>query len=708
MLVNMPGIDPEDDLAVVPLLRYPFWVEQVPPEITELADEGFDTVVRLPFDQRFSERLGLDKSRWLKEIQTALKDVSDQIVLLLGVFDEVQIEDRAADTSSLIRPQWAQRTVASSGGTRETIRITRNGDLSSRWIVHRRPIPGMAELAGEVAVGWRLSTSSEAALVQAVGREGEGHPSTPFHLFFPTRIASGLPLLLHGYFEVDAARTGFYRGSRERNQTILDSLAHLVADGTHESAVNEEIDLASMANLLAAAGEPEDEAARSFHDKVLALLDDVPWVPVGRIEGAPDSACPRDVFAWKPRITELVSSAFSSDYVARRVALRLPDPELTDVALALIGSRQQYEPPDYWSLVSELCRPGDAPLWAPEEVDARFLALLDLFEALDVEDRSKTESLLADLRGDESSRLLPSAGTDGGRVMLPVPDPSEGVGAGAANLVMARARVASAGTLDPPPELDLAFLPDGLLDNEAAIDRAKPLGVRPFTVDNVLDRLNGIGSSEVDGQRLLRFLWMLLSRERLSPYATVNSAKQADAFDPSRWFWCQPRRADDETGRRTQQRERYLADVPVPRRDGEWRAAGTVAFGEDWAAWLDAEEAAKPTSSSLLRVEAYRAMERLAPGDHCFLASPDQLVALLPAPPPTLGTEGDNWREETSDEATATPSVTPSCSGWVCGRCHQSRRLRTVKSGRKPFPGRDPIASASCKRSTRWEVGHSG
>ncbi len=31
----------------------------------------------------------------------------------------------------------------------------------------------------------------------------------PFHLFFPTRIPSHLPFLLHAYFQVDAGRKGF-------------------------------------------------------------------------------------------------------------------------------------------------------------------------------------------------------------------------------------------------------------------------------------------------------------------------------------------------------------------------------------------------------------------------------------------------------------------------------------------------------------------
>ena len=91
------GIDHEDDLAGIPLLRYPRWIDDVPSEISELMDQGFDTVVRLPFDQRFADRLGLDESEWIATIRSALEGISDQIILLLGTFDEVLVQDRLAE-----------------------------------------------------------------------------------------------------------------------------------------------------------------------------------------------------------------------------------------------------------------------------------------------------------------------------------------------------------------------------------------------------------------------------------------------------------------------------------------------------------------------------------------------------------------------------------------------------------------------------------
>ncbi len=191
---------------------------------------------------RSAERLGLDEDTWLATVRRALDDVSDQILLLLGCFSEVRIEDRLALTEVLVQPEWD----VASGATvpdrnREEVRILRDGQLSSTWRLFRRTLPALDDLAGEVAVGLRcVPAERTASVVPAV----DGGPSTPFHLFFPTRIASGLPFLLHGYFEVDAARTGFYRGSTDRNRAILDELATLVAEVVRDAAEDSAIDLA--------------------------------------------------------------------------------------------------------------------------------------------------------------------------------------------------------------------------------------------------------------------------------------------------------------------------------------------------------------------------------------------------------------------------------------------------------------------------------
>ena len=106
------------------------------------------------------------------------------------------------------------------------------------------------------------------------------NPSAPFHLFFPTRIPSGVPFLLHGYFEVDAARTGFYRGSVERNERIAEALARLAAKALDSAAAAQATDLTALVNLMARAREPEDSLASTFRASLLKHLDNVAWVPL--------------------------------------------------------------------------------------------------------------------------------------------------------------------------------------------------------------------------------------------------------------------------------------------------------------------------------------------------------------------------------------------------------------------------------------------
>src|SRR5439155_16585513 len=130
-------------------------------------------------------------------------------------------------------------------------------------------------------------TGLEGEITIAVPFEADGETSSllrsdtasrPFHLVFPTRILSGTPFLMIGYFEVDAGRTHFYGGSRERNWTLLERLAELVAVAVEDLARSDDAGLVPLVDLLASAPVPEDELARDFREMLLELLDDIPWV----------------------------------------------------------------------------------------------------------------------------------------------------------------------------------------------------------------------------------------------------------------------------------------------------------------------------------------------------------------------------------------------------------------------------------------------
>jgi len=187
--------DIEDPLAAVPILRYPMWVDELPADVAELAADGFDTVIRLPFsdDLRPDPLLGLDE--WLETVRAGFLDLTDQMLLLLGMFERVEIDDLLAGAHALIEPRWENEIVIESATTREFVSVEGNGEPTSRWQLYRRTLNDKGDLSAEIAVGVRIGTDSGQVVAGLPST-----PSTPFHLFFPTRIGSGVPFLLHGYF----------------------------------------------------------------------------------------------------------------------------------------------------------------------------------------------------------------------------------------------------------------------------------------------------------------------------------------------------------------------------------------------------------------------------------------------------------------------------------------------------------------------------
>jgi len=618
--------DIEEPLRAVPILRYPTWVEALPDPVRELANDGFDTVIRLPFNDGLRPDPSMDLDGWLGVVRDALGDLSDEMLLLLGTFDRLEVSDRIAGDEHVVEPKWSPLAAVDAGATRELVTVMHNGSPGSRWRLYRRTLADRSDLSGEIAVGLRYAVDDD-RLLPAV----DGMPSSPFHLFFPTKIGSGLPFLLHGYFEVNAARTGFYDGSAAHNDAVLNELVSLVAVAIADTAAHDAAGMAPLADLLAQGGRPEDIRAQRFHDRALTTLDDVAWVPLEPGPDVPSLTRPSDVLVEeRPELVDRIMEAFPPDYIFRRTGRGVPSRQIGAEGHRFLMERRHPDSPDVWSCLAALLRPGPAGAWGRGEEDQRFRALLDLLAALDLHDRQRSNELLSALRGDTESYLLPVAVGDDGRRLLPVPDVAEGVAGRRSTLVMARTRDLGGVVLEPPAAMDVAFLPDGLLDSEAQVDRAKPLGIRDFTVDNVLDRLRGAESSESDPDAVLRFLWALLLRERRSEFSASTSAERAAEFDPFGWFWCRPGHAG-RTGpdAERQRRRRLLAATRIPARDGQWRPATTLAFGADWADWLEGEACGELTAAVQERIRAYRALEAVHPHDAAMLAPPDVVLSHL-------------------------------------------------------------------------------
>lgn len=615
-----------DPISAVPVLRYPMWVETLPPEVQALANDGFDTVIRLPFDDDLRPEPTLDLDAWVRVVRGALTDLSDQMLLLLGTFDGLEIADRLKGHNQVIKPVWDAETGIAMGATREVVTVTRNGSPTSRWRLYRRTLPDTHDLSGELAVGLRGALDGD-GLVPAVDEA----VAAPFHLFFPTKIGSGLPFLLHGYFEVNAARTGFYDGSAAQNKAILNELAGLVADAVADAAAHDALAVATLPDLLGECAPPEDQGAAAFRAHALHLLDDIAWVPLEAGPDVPDFAKPTELLiAEQPELVDRIAQAFPPSYVFRQTNRGVPSRRIGVAGHRFLMGRRLDGEPDLWESLAALCRPGQEGPWETGEEDSGFGALLELVAALQVSDQTATSDLLAGLRGDPNSCLLPVVSADGGRALLPVPDAGEGVVGRRSRLVMARTRDVGGVVLIPPQAMDVAFLPDGLLSSEAQVDRAKPLGVRDFTVDNVLDRLRGVESSDAEPDALLTFLWALLARETRSEFSTLTAADRAIQFDPSAWFWCRPGHGGSvgpDADR--QRRRRLLSATPLPARDGKWRQAGTLSFGSDWAEWLEAGSCGPDTSASVARATAYRALDAVSPSDAAMIAAPEKLLPYL-------------------------------------------------------------------------------
>lgn len=626
----------DDPLSAVPVLRYPTWTESVPSHVRELAADGFDTVVVLPFDDELRPDRHLDEEAWLRKVRDALGDVTDEMLLLLGTFEEVTIEDRLLGSEPLtVRPErhkGQEPVELGNGATREQVDVTRNGKESTSWLLFRRTLPDGHSLAGELAVGLRVERDGvgRRSLVAA----GAGQSGAPFHLFFPTKIGSGLPFLLHGYFKVNAARTGFYDGAKEHNGAILEALAELVGTAVQDTTGDNRELLAPLADLLGECTLPEDDLASDFRDTALSYLDEVAWVPVERDEGTPGLGKPTALLVAKQtHVIDRVRDTFPTEYVAAKTGLGIPARSIGGAGHEFLVGRLPAAAPGVWGALSELCRPGPGGPWAPGKEDDGFVALTELVAALDVEDSDQTAELLDSLRGDPDSCLLPAMAQGGGRELVAVPGPPE-KGAAARRTVMARTAIRGGGAqedLIPPPSMRVAFLRDGLLTSETEVDRAKPLGVRDFTVNNVLDRMADVESGTGDPDAVLGFVWALLARESASEYGVRTSLRRLNAFDPATSFWCRPgdwQTSENEAGQ--QRRRRLLSTVPLPARNGTWRPAGDLAFGADWAEWIAGGACGELDDPKRTRVRAYRALEAVSPGDADMLGAPQEVLAALP------------------------------------------------------------------------------
>ena len=619
----------------IPILRFPLWDDAPPAWLERVANDngrGFNTVIGLPYDQRFDRTLGVGRDDFLARVRQAFTDVTDEVVLLLSVFGRILVEDELARTAVEITRSEERRATTLPGTALHEVVVRRDGIASSRWWLFERSLPGFDGLLGDLGVAVRLAEEETGRVVPVAPHDDQrdGSSADYFHLFFPTRIRTHLPFLLHAYFEVDAGRKGFAEDRAQENQVRLDGLRALVVDATrHLVASAGTMDLLPLPTLFAAtAGDPEDPLARSFRDALLADLDAEPWVVAGSESGV---ASPRDLLVDdRGDLPRLLPAAFPPEYVRQRIGRAYPltnDPEgLGFLARRSAASRESDDSGIDAATLAELLRPGYAQLWESDH-DAGFRAVLEILD-ITKRDPGMAEAIET-LRADPAAIFIPVLdGSDNRKLRAPGREPAnpddeepEPVGA-----ILARVTSSGESPLVPPKSLGLDFVADGLLDAEGLAGVGAKLGIRPYLTEVIIDALARAGGT-LDEREALPFAWRLLLRER-GKYSIINVLRTATTFEPGRWFWSKADGNTSDAEREDVRRARALAMLRMPARDGSWRPATELAFGADWADWLDARRSLLGASASW-RAEAYRDLEHVAPGAAHLAASPADMAAYL-------------------------------------------------------------------------------
>jgi len=628
----------EDPAAAehVPALLFPFVVDDAD-ERLDGADrfEGgeFDSVVRLPHDARFDADLGLTRDAFVAKCRDAMRGVTDQIVLLLGAFRTVYLEDEEAGP-----PRTITRTEVGStelpGGVvcRETV-IEHDGIERCRWLVFDRSLPGVAGLEGTLVCALRIERSHDGVGAPCQPSIEGGDGGDCLHLFFPTTIPTCLPFLLHAYFRVDAGRKSFADADRARNEALLGELADLGVESVRHLLSREDLDLAGLpAQFAACDGDPKGIVAAA-RERMLAGLDELPWVPVLRpLSAAPARAEPRLLVIERDAgIAEELPSAIPPAHLDARLGLRYPHPAVTRPALDFLARRAGAARGGEAGLTSdmliELLQPGEAGVWPadPGEIDAGFRSLLTVLTAMHGP-KSARGKFLDDADTAAGLRFVPAvqAAAPFRRLREPVPGQQRGV-----SWILARTEAAD-GQAAPPEALAIDFLPDGLLPDMAAVLGAHFLGVREYRSDSVLDAITPAALAHPGAAEITPFMWRFLARDS-TPTSTIDEAAALmSSFTPGSWHWSKP--GVLESRREAMRRDEMLARLQLPAEDGSRAPADGLVFGAAWAEWCDRAAAQTGHGAFSERAASYRGLDALAPSRAEVLGGPERVLDFLGVP----------------------------------------------------------------------------
>lgn len=192
---QVPGGSDPALVRHVPVLQYPIWVDDPGSRLGDAvatAGRAFDTVIRLPYDERFDDDLSVTREGFIAKARQAMSRVSDQIVLLLGAFSEIRIDNDVDDEHVVVRQRQTAARDLPGGGVRREVLIQRDGRVSSKWLAFERRLPGFEGMEGDLTVAVRIG-QGDAGDVLALPALDVGDGGDAFHLFFPTQITTHLP-----------------------------------------------------------------------------------------------------------------------------------------------------------------------------------------------------------------------------------------------------------------------------------------------------------------------------------------------------------------------------------------------------------------------------------------------------------------------------------------------------------------------------------
>jgi hypothetical protein len=646
----------------VPVLRFPMWDDDMPDWVESVASyqgRGFNTLLVLEHDSEYDGRLGTSEETWAAGVRDTAKELSDEVLLLLGSLGTIVLEGIDDDGVRVIERDVVRRVdvPGQSGTSVSEVVLRTNGIETSRWLRFDRDGEDGA-VSAETVVAARIDRGEDgsARLLPPAGTIGDAavslRPADYFHLFFPTLIPTGLPFLLHAYFTVDAGRTKFATGEEKTNRDRLAALRDLITDAvawTVAAPADWAVDPSDLPNLFASAAVYGDRAggdqqlAAEFRADLLERLDRLSWVPAVGSSGERVMATPSEVLVdGRGELDRLIRSSFDLTYPARLGVGCLPADAVGPNAVAFLAHRRKLALGDaatsFWEL---LLRPGETQPWTGSvwEMDRGFVSLLGLLEHWIALDRTPATSVLTGLAGDAEARIIPVIAPEGQRRRRFPPRVEHGPVA-ARGLVLARVVEAEDQPIPAPPDsLRVAFVRDGLLRADQIGPAADLLGIRRFDTDAVLSAVvAALGTEDrpADPMELTRFTWRLLESS-ISTFGVPGAMELLDGFSPGQQVWFRPgaTRTDEEFAR-----ARGLAGLMLPRRSAsgvvETRAGGQLVFGADWADWLE-ETGAPAGSPAAERVSAYRDLERAAPDVVWLLGSPAVVAEHLLGRPPAPG-----------------------------------------------------------------------